>query len=78
MKYGKIKKYYYENYKFHELYEIIEDLGFKSTTENLTDEMKSKGYTALFKNENDGKFYIFWSRKTDGILYEIGMKEVLV
>lgn len=78
MKYGKIKKYYYENKYFNELYEIIENLGFKSTKENLTEEMKSKGIEALFKNENDEKFYIFWKRKTDGMLYEIQMKEVVM
>lgn len=78
MKYGKIKKYYYENKYFNEVYEIIENLGFKSTKENLTEEMKAKGFEALFKNENDGKFYIFWKRKTDGLLYEIQMKEVLI
>lgn len=78
MKYGKIKKYYYENKYFNEVYEIIENLGFKATTENLTKELKSKGFTALFKNENDGKYYIFWKRKTTGLLYEIQMKEVLI
>lgn len=78
MKYGKIKKYYYENKYFHEIYEIIEDLGFKATRENLPLELKSKGFEAIFKNENDEKFYIFWKRKTDGMLYEIQMKEVLI
>ena len=76
MKYGKIKKYYYENKYFNEVYEIMENLGFKPTKE-----IEVKGTNAIFKNENDGKYYIFWKVTNDGLdglLYEIQMKEVLI
>lgn len=78
MKFGKVEKYKYKNNKLLEMYEVIEDLGFESTTENLTEEMKKKGISALFKNKYNGKFYIFWSSKKVNLDYEIGMKEVLV
>ncbi len=72
MKYGKIKKCYYENKWFSEVYELIEKLGFKPTKE-----IEVKG-NAVFKNENDGKYYIFWKVSNKGTLFEIQMKEVLI